>query len=159
MSDSPQIEASLTAIPRTAWVAHYNSTDFEPLPVLVTEVEDLPNGAVFFLFDRKKREFDMSVPRDPGHVTLYHTFEECRSAMIEQWSDSLSNINRNARHAASVIEHLRTIPTQSFPDVLPEVPEPQVTQEEKAQEKIETSKPKVTTEPVKHSPTKSKSNA
>ena len=97
----------------------------------------------------------MSVPRDPGHVTLYHTFEECRSAMIEQWSDSLSNINRNARHVASVIEHLRTIPTQSFPDVLSEVSEPQ-TSEEKNQEKVEAAK--IVAEPTKRPAVKGKSN-
>lgn len=154
MSDSPQIEASLHRF----WIVPSDPKDLEPLPALVTDVRGLPDGALF-LFDRKKREFDMSAPHDPGHVTLYRTFEECRSAMIEQWWDSFSNMNRNVRHAASVIEHLRTIPTQSFPNVLREVSETQVTQEKKAQEKIETSKPKVTAEPVKHSPTKSKSNA
>lgn len=127
--------------------------DLEPLPVLVADVRGLPNGALF-LFDRKRREFNTNNPRDPRHTTLYHTFEECRHAMMTQWLDDLRDATFNARHAAGVVEHLRAIPTQSFPDVLPEVPEPQASQEEKAQEKVETAK--VT---VKPSIAKGKSNA
>ena len=76
--------------------------------------------------------------------------------MIERWSDSLSNMNRNVRHVAGVIEHLRTIPTQSFPNVLPEVSEPQAFQE-KTKEK-EAAGQKVTAEPTKRPAVKGKSN-
>lgn len=152
MSDSPQIEASLYRF----WVIPPDATDFEPLPALGTEVVGLPDGA-FFLFDRKKREFNTSNPHDSRHTTLYSTFEDCRHAMIDRWLDDLRDATFNARHAASVIEHLRTIPTQSFPDVLPEVPEPQASQKEKTQEKVETAK--VTAEPAKPPIAKGKGNA
>lgn len=154
MSDSPQTEASLHKF----WIVPSDPKDLEPLPALVTDVRGLPDGALF-PFDRKKREFNTNDPHDSRLIELYSTFEECRHAMMAQWLDDLQDATFNARHAAGVVEHLRTIPTQSFPNVLREVSETQVTQEEKAQEKIETSKPKVTTEPVKHSPTKGKSNA
>lgn len=140
MSDSVQAQANF----RKFWVAPPCAGDFEPLPALVAEAEGLPDGA-FFLFDRKKREFNTSDPRDSRHTVLYCTFEECRHAMMTEWLDYLRDATSNARHAAGVVEHLRTIPTQSFPDVLPEVPKTQVTQEEKAQEK-EATGPKVTTE-------------
>ena len=149
MSDSAQAKTS----PHRLWAVPSDPKDLEPLPVLVADVEGLPDGDVF-LFDRKKQEFDTSAPRDPRHTTLYHTFEECRSAMMTQWLDDLRDATFNARHAAGVIEHLRTTPTRSFPDVLPEVSEPQASQKEEAQEKVETAK--VTVRP---SIAKGKSNA
>lgn len=152
MSDSPRIEAILYRF----WVIPPDATDFEPLPALVTEVGGLPDGAVF-LFDRKKREFNTSNPHDSRHTTLYPTFEECRHAMTAQWLDDLRDATLSARHAASVIEHLRTIPTQPFPDVLPEVSEPQASQEKEAQEK-EATEPKVMAEPTKRPAVKGKSN-
>lgn len=144
--------------PAQRWIIPFEPSDLEPLPVLVAELTGLP-GSGLFLFDRKKGEFNTGDPRDSRDRALYSTFEECRHAMMAQWLDDLRDASFNARHAAGVIEHLRTIPTQSFPNVLREVPETQVIQEEKAQEKVETSRPKVTAEPAKHPPAKGKSNA
>lgn len=138
------------------WAIPADPGDLAPLPVLLFESKS-HEGCDVFPFDRHDQRFDMDKPLDHTRaLRLYSTFEECRSAMIEQWSNSLSNMNRNVRHVAGVIEHLRAIPTQPFPNVLPEVSEPQAFQEEKTQEKVETTK--VTAEPAKRLTVKGKSN-
>lgn len=75
------------------------------------------------------------------HLATFDTFEQCRAAMIEARTEALHETREHARKLAASIEHVRTIPAASFPDVVREVPEAQQQQQEaEGQEKAQAQK-------------------
>jgi len=113
------------------WVIPLDPSDMEPLPAFINERNE------FWNYDRKKKKFEYA-----GDLQLhllydlrYPTFEECRAAMIEARTAALKEAREHSRLLAASIEHIRTIPTAPFPDVIREVPEAQ--QQEEAQEQKE----------------------
>lgn len=138
-----------------AWVIPSNLDDMEPLPALFKNKTDIA------FYDRKRKCFndydrlpfvtealelcfddESPVPMrgmvaycSALDVLAYSTFEECRAAMIEARTAALKEAREHSRLLAASIEHIRTIPTAPFPDVIREVPEAQ--QQEEAQEQKE----------------------
>jgi hypothetical protein len=135
------------------WIIPGDPSDMAPLPVL------RKNGGHFAVYDRRTQTFDefiatnWLVPRKVSasyddkesvlHLASHNankywsTFEECRAAMLAERSELLEELNATCRELAASIEHTRTIPTQSFPNVQREVREEQQGQEKaQAEEKV-----------------------
>jgi hypothetical protein len=130
MSDSEVIDQEV-------WIIPGDPSDMAPLPVL------RKSGGHFAVYDRRTQTFgefiatNWLVPRDgKGNVPYWSTFEECRAAMLAERSGLLEELNATCRELAASIEHTRTIPTATFPNVQREVREEQQGQEKaQAEEK------------------------
>jgi hypothetical protein len=120
------------------WIIPGDPNDMAPLPVL------RKNNGHFAVYDRRTQTFgefiatNWLVPRDgKGNVPYWSTFEECRAAMLAERSGLLEELNATCRELAASIEHTRTIPTATFPNVQREVREEQ---EQQGQEKAQAEK-------------------
>jgi hypothetical protein len=129
MSDSEVIDQEV-------WIIPGDPSDMAPLPALLRPQPDDPN--LIAVYDRKQKEFSPFALAGWKHHPLYYfrTFEECRSAMIAERSELLEELNAQCRRLAASIEHTRTIPTATFPNVQREVREEQQGQEKAQAEKV-----------------------
>lgn len=107
-----------------AWIIPGDPSDMAPLPVLF----DLGNQVA--IYDRKQQVFGKF---SECSAVLHSTFEECRTAMLAERSGLLKELNATCRNLAASIEHTRTIPTATFPNVQREVREEGQQGQEKAQ--------------------------
>ena len=125
------------------WIIPGDPSDMAPLPVL------RKNNGHFAVYDRRTQTFgefiatNWLVPRkasasydDKGSVLYWSSFEECRAAMLAERSRLLEELNATCRELAASIEHTRTIPTATFPNVQREVREEQQGQEKAQAEKV-----------------------
>lgn len=115
------------------WAIPLDPEDMAPLPALLRDFIDVA------FYDRKKKCFGDFVELFPDPV--FGTFEQCRAAIIEARTQALYETREHARKLAASIEHIRTIPTAQFPDVVREVPEAQQ-QKAEGQEKAQASEVK-----------------
>lgn len=120
MSDSEVIDQEV-------WIIPGDPSDMAPLPAIFR----LGQTA---LYDRKQQVFGKFSGYSTG-VARYATFEECRAAMLAERSGLLEELNATCRELAASIEHTRTIPTATFPNVQREVREEQQGQEKAQAEK------------------------
>ena len=104
------------------WIIPGDPSDMAPLPALrygETRFSD---------YNRRKQVFgDMY---EHLFMPTYDTFEECRAAMIGLRTGTLEEANQYCRQLAASIEHIKTIPTATFPNVSREVREQDQGQEE-----------------------------
>jgi hypothetical protein len=115
--------------PQQVWVMPPEPDDIAPLPALLHEREDGLHLLAFY--DRRKKAFD--TPIENPAWDHHATFEDCRAQMLIVKKGLLEQLHARTRETAQIIEHLRTIPTADFPDVIREVREAEQEQEEKAQ--------------------------
>lgn len=102
--------------PQQGWIIPLDPEDMAPLPALL-----LADGR-FSLYDRKRKCFDDPTALFPGSSGfLFESFESCRQAMIEVRAQALQESQQHCRKLALSIEHIRTIPTATFPNVQREV--------------------------------------
>lgn len=97
--------------PQQVWVIPGHPGDMEPLPALLEDNQ-------FALYDRRKKSFD---PSKFELCVPYNSFEECRAAMIAGRTEALNEARDFCRQLAASIEHIRTIPNATFPNVQREV--------------------------------------
>lgn len=102
---------------KQVWAIPLDPGDMAPLPVLVDEQNECWD------YDRKKRKFEHAGKFYLNCGDCYPTFEECRAAMIEARTAALKEAREHSRLLAASIEHIRTIPSAPFPDVIREVRE------------------------------------
>ena len=121
MSDSEVIDQEV-------WIIPGDPSDMAPLPAIFRLGQ-------IALYDRKQQVFGKSSGYSAG-VARYATFEECRAAMLAERSGLLEELNATCRELAASIEHTRTIPTATFPNVQREVREEQQGQEKAQAEKV-----------------------
>jgi hypothetical protein len=121
MSDSEVIDQEV-------WIIPGDPSDMAPLPAIF-------GLGQIALYDRKQQVFGKFSGYSAG-VARYATFEECRAAMLAKRSGLLEELNATCRELAASIEHTRTIPTATFPNVLREVSEEQQGQEKAQAEKV-----------------------
>jgi hypothetical protein len=111
-----------------AWIIPGNPSDMAPLPVL-------KKGEALAFYERRTQTFGDFVKDPFAAISTYSDFESCRAAMIVERSAMLDDLNKTCRELAASIEHIKTIPTATFPNVSREVREQGQQQEEaKAQE-------------------------
>jgi hypothetical protein len=111
-----------------AWIIPGNPSDMAPLPAL-------KNGEALAFYERRTQTFGDFVKDPFAAISTYSDFESCRAAMIVERSAMLDDLNKTCRDLAASIEHIRTIPTATFPNVSREVREQgQQKEEAKAQE-------------------------
>jgi hypothetical protein len=121
MSDSEVIDQEV-------WIIPGDPSDLAPLPAIFRLGQ-------IALYDRKQQVFGKFSGYSAG-VARYATFEECRAAMLAERSGLLEELNATCRELAASIEHTRTIPTATFPNVQREVREEQQGQEKTQAEKV-----------------------
>jgi len=121
MSDSEVIDQDV-------WIIPGDPSDMAPLPAIFRLGQ-------IALYDRKQQVFGKFSGYSAG-VARYATFEECRAAMLAERSGLLEELNATCRELAASIEHTRTIPTATFPNVQREVREEQQGQEKAQAEKV-----------------------
>jgi hypothetical protein len=121
MSDSEVIDQEV-------WIIPGDPSNMAPLPAIFRLGQ-------IALYDRKQQVFGKFSGYSAG-VARYATFEECRAAMLAERSGLLEELNATCRELAASIEHTRTIPTATFPNVLREVREEQQGQEKAQAEKV-----------------------
>jgi len=122
MSDSEVIDQEV-------WIIPGDPSNMAPLPAIFRLGQ-------IALYDRKQQVFGKFSGYSAG-VARYATFEECRAAMLAERSGLLEELNATCRELAASIEHTRTIPTATFPNVQREVREEQQGQEKaQAEEKV-----------------------
>jgi|LakMenEpi03Aug12_release.lakeMendotaPanAssembly.Ray.scaffolds.fasta_scaffold72341_4 hypothetical protein len=122
MSDSEVIDQEV-------WIIPGDPSNMAPLPAIFRLGQ-------IALYDRKQQVFGKFSGYSAG-VARYATFEECRTAMLTERSGLLEELNATCRELAASIEHTRTIPTATFPNVQREVREEQQGQEKaQAEEKV-----------------------
>lgn len=115
--------------PQPVWVVSYDSSDMAPLPAIMEE------GSRFAVYDRHKKDFG---PMEIQLYTPYDSFEACRAAMIAERSRALRVMQDESRQLAASIEHIRTIPNATFPNVQREVrAQGQQEEAQERQEKVE----------------------
>jgi hypothetical protein len=119
---------SIEVIDQEVWIIPGDPSSMEPLPAIFRLGQ-------IALYDRKQQVLGRFSGYSAG-VALYATFEECRAAMLAERSELLEELNATCRELAASIEHTRTIPTQSFPNVQREVREEQQGQEKAQAEKV-----------------------
>jgi hypothetical protein len=134
------------------WIIPGNPEDMAPLPLLLRE----PNQVLFY--DRKSQQFSLDTSENLAFALTgclsFPDFESCRAAMIAERSADLEKLNRHCRQLAQSIEHIKTIPAATFPNVSREVREQgQQQKEAKAQEKAEAEEVKPALE-LKKKPTR-----
>ena len=128
------------------WIIPGDPNDMAPLPALQY------NETSFSDYNRRKQVFGDRY--EHSFMPTYETFEECRAAMIDLRTGTLEEANQYCRQLAASIEHIKTIPTATFPHVSREVREQGQQQEEaKAQEKAEAEEVKPALE-LKKKPTR-----
>jgi hypothetical protein len=110
------------------WIIPGDPSDMAPLPAIFRLGQ-------IALYDRKQQVFGKFSGYSAG-VARYATFEECRAAMLAERSELLEELNATCRELAASIEHTRTIPTATFPNVQREVREEQQGQEKAQAEKV-----------------------
>jgi len=115
-------------IDQEVWIIPGDPSSMEPLPAIFRLGQ-------IALYDRKQQVFGRFSGYSAG-VTRYATFEECRAAMLAERSGLLEELNATCRELAASIEHTRTIPTATFPNVQREVREEQQGQEKAQAEKV-----------------------
>jgi hypothetical protein len=111
------------------WIIPGDPNDMAPLPAL-------KHGETCFSdYNRRKQVFgDMY---EHLFMPTYNTFEECRAAMISLRTGTLEEANQYCRQLAASIEHIKTIPTATFPNVSREVRKDQGQEKAQEQEKAE----------------------
>lgn len=114
--------------PQPVWVIPCDPSDMAPLPAIMEE------GSRFAVYDRHKKEFG-SMETQP--YAPYDSFEACRAAMIAERSQALRAMQDESRQLAASIEHIRTIPNATFPNVQREVREQGQQEQQEAQERQE----------------------
>jgi hypothetical protein len=119
---------SIEVIDQEVWIIPGDPSSMEPLPAIFRLGQ-------IALYDRKQQVLGRFSGYSAG-VAHYATFEECRAAMLAERSELLEELNATCRELAASIEHTRTIPTQSFPNVQREVREEQQGQEKAQAEKV-----------------------
>lgn len=98
------------------WIIPGDPSDMAPLPAL-------KKGEALAFYERRTQTFSDFV-RDPfAAISTYSDFESCRAAMIAERSAMLEDLNKTCRQLAASIEHIKTIPTATFPNVSREVRE------------------------------------
>jgi hypothetical protein len=110
-----------------AWIIPGNPSDMAPLPVL-------KKGEALAFYERRAQAFGVFVKDPFAAISTYSDFESCRAAMIAERSAMLEDLNKTCRELAASIEHIKTIPTATFPNVSREVREQGQQEEAKAQE-------------------------
>jgi hypothetical protein len=110
-----------------AWIIPGNPSDMAPLPAL-------KNGEALAFYERRTQTFGDFVKDPFAAISTYPSFESCRAAMIVERSAMLDDLNKTCRELAASIEHIKTIPTATFPNVSREVREQGQQEEAKAQE-------------------------
>lgn len=115
-------------IDQEVWIIPGDPSDMAPLPAIFRLGQ-------IALYDRKQQVFGKFSGYSAG-VARYATFEECRAAMLAERSGLLEELNATCRELAASIEHTRTIPTATFPNVQREVREEQQGQEKAQAEKV-----------------------
>ncbi len=113
------------------WLIPPDLSDMAPLPALRR------NGDLF-VYSRFLGEFpDEADPlADLNFHSRHGTFEECRAAMIKVYAELLDAHRQTCRDYAAAIQHLKTIPTQQFPNVIREAREAEQV-EEQAEKPVE----------------------
>jgi len=106
------------------WIIPSNPADMAPLPALKLDETHFSD------YNRRKELF--SEPYEHLFLPTYDTYEECRMAIISLRTKTLEEANQYCRQLAASIEHIRTVPIATFPNVKREVRE-QGQQQEKAQ--------------------------
>ena len=106
------------------WVIPGDPNDMAPLPALLKGENQIA------FYERKKQTFGLFAKDPFATVEGYSSFEACRAAMITERSAMLEDLNRTCRDLAASIEHIKTIPTATFPNVSREVREQDQGQEE-----------------------------
>jgi hypothetical protein len=119
---------SIEAIDQEVWIIPGDPSNMAPLPAIFRLGQ-------IALYDRKRQVFGKFSGYSAG-VARYATFEECRAAILAERSELLEELNATCRELAASIEHTRTIPTATFPDVQREVREEQQGQEKAQAEKV-----------------------
>lgn len=89
------------------WLIPGDPSDLAPLPAL-------KRGERLFA-DYSRREKTFGDFYEHLFLNAYNTFDECRAAMIDTRVEALDQAREHARHLANTIEHIRTIPTATFP--------------------------------------------
>ena len=112
------------------WVIPGNPIDMAPLPAL-------RNGEALAFYERRTQTFGDFVKDPFAAISTYSDFESCRAAMIAERSAMLEDLNRTCRDLAASIEHIKTIPTATFPNVSREVREEGQQEEAQKQEEAE----------------------
>jgi hypothetical protein len=117
----------MTDSTQQVWVIPGDPNDLAPLPALQL------GERLFADYNRREKTFGDFYE----HLFLkaYSTFDECRAAMIEARTVAYDEARAHAGVLARSIEHIRTIPTATFPNVIREVSEAQ--QQEPEEEKTE----------------------
>jgi hypothetical protein len=115
--------------PEQVWVMPLQQEDLVPLPAL--SFRPAADRRFLSFYDRHKKVF--LPPREEPIIEHYATFEDCRAQMLIVKKGLLEQLHARTRETAQIIEHLRTIPTADFPDVIREAREAEQEQEEKAQ--------------------------
>lgn len=85
-----------------------------PLPAL-------RKGEALAFYERRTQTFGDFVKDPFAAISTYSDFESCRAAMIAERSAMLEDLNRTCRDLAASIEHIKTIPTATFPTTFPNV--------------------------------------
>lgn len=103
--------------PQQGWIIPADLEDMAPLPALL-----LADGR-FSVYDRKRKCFGVPAATALGALPgfLFESFDSCRQAMIEARAQELEEFQQHCRKLALSIEHIRTIPTATFPNVEREV--------------------------------------
>lgn len=114
----------MTTTEQQVWIIPGNPSDMAPLPAL------LKDGDQIAFYDRREQAFGSFVKDPFAAIDFYSDFESCRAAMIAERSAMLEDLNRTCRDLAASIEHIKSIPTATFPNVGREVREQDQGQEE-----------------------------
>lgn len=129
------------------WIIPGNPSDMAPLPVL-------KNGEALAFYERRTQTFGDFVKDSFAAIDTYSDFESCRAAMITERSAMLDDLNKTCRDLAASIEHIKAIPTATFPNVSREVRKQGQQQEEaKTQEEAKAEEVKPAPE-LKKKPTR-----
>ncbi len=122
----PQETWVMPTKPEQVWVMPLQREDLVPLPAL--SFRPARDRRFLSFYDRHKKVFPP--PQEEPIIEHYATFEDCRAQMLIVKRGLLEQLHTRTRETAQIIEHLRTIPTADFPDVIREVREAEQGQEE-----------------------------
>lgn len=119
--------------PKQVWMIPLtDSGDIAPLPALYRE----ENGKSFLRFYDRRTKVFAGLLESPI-LPVFDTFEECRAYMIECKTGHLEHLRSEELDTVRAIEHLKSIPTAQFPDVIREVSEAERQEKAEGQEKAE----------------------
>jgi hypothetical protein len=129
------------------WIIPEDPSDLAPLPALRHDETH------FSTYNRRKQVFGEVF--EHLFMPTYDTFDQCRAAMVDLLTGTLEESNKHCRWLAQSIEHIKTIPTATFPNVSREVREQGQQEEAKAQAQEETKAKEVKPAPeLKKGPTR-----